>query len=129
MSEASPPPLTSKAHDLAKLIKSYHYRHANERELQDGLARAFDASQVPYVREHALAPGDIIDFLIEGGIGVEVKVGGGLSEVTRQLHRYAAHGSIESLILVSSRSSLDNLPSTLRGKPLFVVVINGAFRA
>lgn len=125
--ETSPPMPWQKASDLARLIRCFHYRFANEKELQNGLARAFDQGEVSYQREHSLEPGDIIDFLVEGGIGIEVKVGGGLSEVTRQLYRYSAHGSIESLILVSSRSSLDNLPSTMRGKPLFVVVINGAF--
>lgn len=113
---------------LSRLIKSYRYRHSNERDLQDGLVQVFEHGQLNYARECNLGEGDVIDFLIEGGIGVEVKVGGGLSEVTRQLHRYAGHDLVKSLILVTSRGRLDNLPGTLRGKPLTVVVITGAFQ-
>lgn len=118
-------PLTGQ--DLAAMLVRYRMRHTSEKELQIGLACIFDERRITYVREHHLGPGDVIDFLVEGGIGVEVKVGGGLSEVTRQLHRYAGHDAVRELVLVSSRSRLDNLPATLRGKPLTVAVLRAAF--
>lgn len=113
--------------DLARLIRGYRYRHASEKDLQDGLARVFDGAGLSYARECPLAPGDVIDFLVQGGIGVEVKVGAGLSDATRQLHRYAAHEAVASLLLVTSRCRLDRMPAELRGKPVGVVVIPGAF--
>lgn len=54
-------------------------------------------------REVNLGGGSIIDFLIEGGVGVEVKIKGQPSAIARQLRRYAACPQIESLILVTSR--------------------------
>jgi hypothetical protein len=47
--------------------------------------------------------------------------------VTRQLHRYAGHEAVKALVLVTSRRRLGNLPATLRGKPVEVVVVPGAF--
>jgi hypothetical protein len=70
---------------------------------------------------------DRIDFLIGGEVGAEVKIDGSLTEVTTQLHRYAQSDRVKALVLISSRMRLDNMPSTLNGKPLRVVTLAGGF--
>lgn len=112
---------------LVNLIHAHRFRFASEKELQDGLEEVFRRERIDFLREHHLGPGDVIDFLLEGCLGVEVKVGGSLSAVTRQLHRYAGYETIHGLVLVTSRCTLDNLPVVLRGKPVEVVPLRTAF--
>ena len=76
---------------------------ATELALQDAIALAFTAAGIAFDREVHLSAEDRIDFLVEGTVGLEVKISGGLSEVTRQLHRYAQHERIGSLVLVTTR--------------------------
>ncbi len=108
---------------LVTWLASYRYSFTSERELQDGLARALDEGGFGHEREHRLAPGDIVDFLVAPGIGLECKTEGSLSLVTRQLHRYSQHEAIGALLLVTSKSRHDNLPSEMNGKPVRVMVI------
>lgn len=123
-----------------EIVWGHRFRFANEKQLQDGLARAFaEGGMPPFVREYHLGPGDIADFLFyrdkaayEGdtpplpGLLVEVKVDGPLAALTRQIHRYAGYDSVASILVVTNRSRLANLPDVLRGKPLRAVVLNGA---
>jgi hypothetical protein len=112
---------------VKNVILRYRFSYRNEKELQEGLAMAFLEAAVPAVREYRLGPRDTIDFMIDGGIGVEVKVGGSLADATRQLHRYAGFDEVHSLVLVTTRSRLANMPMTLQGKPLGTLVLSGAF--
>jgi hypothetical protein len=108
---------------VATWLASYRYTFTCERELQDGLSRALDEGGFSHKREHRLAPGDIVDFLVAPGIGLECKTAFSLSEVTRQLHRYSQHKAIGALLLVTSKSRHDNLPGEMNGKPVQVMVI------
>lgn len=103
---------------VAKLFASRRFHHANERELQDGIESVLREAGYSFDRERQLAPGDVIDFLVAGGLGIEVKVAGGMAEVTRQLHRYAQHADVTELLLVSTRLRHGQLPDVLNGKPL-----------
>jgi hypothetical protein len=98
-------------------------RFTTEAELQDGLAQVLTLERIGFDRELVLGPKDRVDFLVGGTIALEVKIGGGLAAVTRQLHRYAQHDRVQELLLVSSRLSLANLPPTLNGKPLRVLAL------
>lgn len=111
---------------VERALRRRRFRYANEKELQEGLAQAFAEEGIDFRREHSLAPGDIVDFLI-GPVAVEVKIGGSLAGVTRQLHRYAQHEPVEALVLVTGLLRLGNLPETLNGKALSVVSVGGAF--
>lgn len=110
---------------VARLIAGHRFHHANERELQNGIAAVLSEAGFMFERERRLAPGDIIDFFLDG-LGIEVKVAGSQAEVIRQLHRYAQHAEITELLLVSSRLRLGQLPDSLRGKPIrFQPLIGG----
>jgi hypothetical protein len=115
------------AQAVARAVRRHRYRFDDEKQLQAAIAMVLEGDGLPYAREALLAPGDVADFLVAGCVAVEVKVGGGLSDVTRQLHRYAAHEAIGALVLVTSLARLANQPETFRGKPLEVVVVSGAF--
>lgn len=98
----------------------------DERTLQDAIGALFpDARREAVLDEKGR---DRVDFLVPKGIAIEVKVGGGLAEVTRQLHRYAQHAQVSALVLVTTRALHLGVPRQLNGKPVDVVhVTGGAF--
>lgn len=96
---------------------------ADEEELQEAVESALQEGGIHYARERTLGRSDRIDFLCEGGVGVEVKIQGSLSDLTRQLFRYAEHPGIERLVLVTTKARLRRLPRTVLGKPLEVVYL------
>lgn len=103
-----------------------HFRWSSEEDLREGLATALDTEGITYERECVLGPGDRIDFLVEGGLGVEVKVATGLAAVTRQLHRYAQHARITALVLFTTSARLPLLlPRTLNGKSVCAASLDG----
>lgn len=105
------------------LVARHAFTFADERELQDGLAIVL--APLCAVREVRLGPTDRIDFLLPGGVGVEVKVDGSLLALTRQVHRYAQRVEISALLIVTSRRRLAALPDEMNGKPVRVVVVGG----
>ncbi len=98
---------------------------ATEAALQEAIASSFRAAGIAFEREVSLSSKDRIDFLVEGRVGLEVKIVGGLSEVTRQLHRYAQSERIEALILVTTRMRHRALERELNGKTVDVVHLIG----
>lgn len=96
----------------------------DEAELHERIHRALDELG-PVEREVRLDAHDRIDFLTASGIGVEVKVDGSLSEVTRQLHRYAQHDRIRALVLATTKAKHIPVPRELSGKPVCVVHMTG----
>ncbi len=106
------------AEAIVRLICGHRYRHADERGLQDGVARVLEGAGVGFVREAPLGAAGVIDFLV-GDIGVEVKVSGGLAEITRQLFRYAESPEIATLVLITTRAR-HAVPATLKGKRVHV---------
>jgi hypothetical protein len=121
--------MTNQSHvlSLVALLKGKRFKYNNERDLQDGLEEVFKADGLTYQREVELAPGDIIDFLVEGSIGVEVKTQGSPAEVARQLLRYAGCPKVTEILLVTGKLRLGALPEALMGKPVYVVSLWRAF--
>jgi len=112
---------------ITRAIRAHRFRYDAEAELQTGIAQVLTAASIAFEREVTIGRGDRIDFLA-GGVGIEVKRAGGLSAVTRQLHRYAQAPTITALVLVTDRMQLARLPETLAGKPIEVVSLLGGLR-
>ena len=110
--------------ELARFLESFRYTAGSEAHLQDGIAESMSLAGLRFEREVELARGDRIDFLA-GDLGVEVKVKGGLSEVTRQLHRYAQSPRIAQLLLVTNALKLARVPKSLHDKPVHVAALFG----
>jgi hypothetical protein len=139
---------------VERAVRTRRFRYSNEADLQRGLAQAFEADGLVFEREVeiggdgerfessmtgmdlAIAEAewklrrrgrDRVDFLVGQCVAVEVKVDGSIGEVTRQLHRYAQSVRVLALVLISTKTRLDNLPAQLNGKPLRVAVLPGGF--
>lgn len=116
------------AEKVAAVLRAFKFHYAREKELQDGIALAFEKSGVPFEREVKIGTeGEIIDFLVSGAIGVEVKIKGSPSAVARQLLGYARCLEIREIILLTGRARLGRLPPIISGKPLHVVALWSTF--
>lgn len=95
----------------------------NEYIIQNLIEELFIKHDIAYQKEYRLAPRNRIDFLVEGGIGVEVKRGKpNRTAVTKQLERYASFGEIETIILVVERNV--SIPHTVMGKKCILFGLN-----
>lgn len=112
-------------HRVVSAVAANSYRFANEDDLQRGIARALANAEIAFEREVVLRRSDRIDFLC-GPIGIEVKVDGSISALTRQLMRYAESDRVRAIVLVTSRSRLGvQLPLSMNGKIVSVVNVGG----
>ena len=104
---------------LSATLSNYRFNFSNEKELQVGLAKVFEALEEPFTAEHRLSDSDIIDFYWPGKkVGVEVKIDHTLSGLTRQIHRYVQHDAILGLLVVTSKPRLTNMPEDMNNKPI-----------
>ena len=108
--------------ELHDHLAGYHFRFSAEEQLQQGIAMALDG--IEYRREHVLKRGVRIDFLVEGRLGLEVKVDGSVMAVNRQLQQYAKHEAIEGILLVTSRAKHLQVERELAGTPIMVLCLS-----
>lgn len=107
--------------DALLSIRTTHTQ--SEYDLHAAIAQALEHAGILYTREASLLPGSRIDFLAEGGVGIEVKRGKpATSTLLRQASRYCASPDVTSILIVVERSVL--LPRTIQGKPCCVVSLN-----
>lgn len=109
---------------INQLLSSHRFRFGTEIELQDGIEAVLRDAGVAYSREHRLA-GDPIDFLADGGIGIECKIDGGPSAVLAQLVRYSQSPEVAGLLLVTSRHTHRFNAKEIAGMPFRVLWIAG----
>lgn len=114
------PALRDRLSAVCACLRKYRYDASSEVAFQTGVSRALELGRFIFAREVRLGPRDRIDFLVDGGVGLELKINGAPSEVTRQLSRYAESEQIAALVLVTTRALHRMQPGTLLGKPLHV---------
>lgn len=115
---------------LISIIERTRVNLSSEKAAQADLAEALDKAGVTYLREVRLAPGDIIDFLIDetsaGAIGIELKLNRSVKAATfRQLERYAKSPRVRSMILATNRAM--GLPALIDGKPVYLASMGRAW--
>lgn len=94
-----------------------------EFELQDMIARTLIKHGICFRKEYRLGPRNRIDFLVNGGFGVEVKKRKpNRLQVISQLERYASSDEVRAIILVIERSM--DLPKMVSGKPCYSIGLN-----
>jgi hypothetical protein len=123
---SAPTPAMAALEQVRALVTRHRFRCAGEALLQEALNQVLTEAGIPFQREVRLGEAGRIDFLLtEARVGLEVKVDGGLSEVTRQLLRYAEREDVHALLLVTTRTRHDSLPAFMLGKPVRVAVLKG----
>jgi hypothetical protein len=112
--------LADELDDVLEHLRAFRFDASTEDTFQLAVARALQLRGAAFEREVRLSARDRIDFLLGGGIGLELKINGAPSEVTRQLLRYAESDRISALVLVTTRALHRAMPAVLLGKPLRV---------
>lgn len=107
-------------------LGSHRHRGVGEKQIQDSVERVLAHAGLEFVRECVLSPADRPDFLLTGGVVVEVKMKAPRSPVLMQLGRYATHEQVSALVLASpSYTVVAGLPDRIHGKPLTGVQLPG----
>lgn len=95
-----------------------------ERFVVDEIAKNLVSEGISFEREVFVAKGSRVDFLVEGGVVIEVKKGKPNSKtVARQLERYASSDMVSEVILVSERGLVWHT-SEANGKPVRYVSLS-----
>lgn len=110
--------------EITAMLRRQRLPVSNEAVLQIAIAAALTANGITFEREARLGPGERIDFLASGCVGIEAKTRYARRAIYRQLERYAQHASITALILITGTAL--GLPSAIDGKPLFYVSLGRA---
>jgi|SRR5579871_1510032 len=108
---------------IVEAIRTHKFIYVTEKELQEGIAQVLKEKNIPFEREKRIGPKEVIDFLVAGCIGLEVKTKGSPSDVARQLLAYAACECVKELVLVTGRARLGRLPEELLGKKIHVITL------
>lgn len=96
--------VVAELHQVMDVLRSTRFLWATEDELQRGVAEAFAAAGLGFVREARLDSHSRPDFLV-GRVAVEVKVAGAQGAVYRQLARYARSDQVDAVVLVTACAS------------------------
>jgi hypothetical protein len=110
---------------VLEVLRSTRFHYGSERELQDGIAQAFDKADIVYAREAILSKRDRPDFLVEK-IAIEVKIKAATSALLRQVMRYTEH-DLTDIVVVTTPRFAALVPSRMGGKAIHVVGLMGAF--
>ncbi len=113
---------------LAAALSRYSFVAHDEHRLYLVLEEVFSASGHRYVREHRLDEKSRLDFWFPDlRVAIEVKVGGKLHDLRRQIERYAEHPQVGGILVVSTLAKLTQLPDTLADKPVRACRLAGPF--
>jgi hypothetical protein len=109
---------------IATAVARRRYTWPNEYQLQDELAPVLADTGLPVAREHQLPGVGRLDFYVDR-IAVEVKVKGSVTEVIRQLGRYAKCDDVDGILLVTTVAHHTRIPHAVFTKPVVVVPLLG----
>lgn len=118
----------------ARAILGHRYRYRDEVQLQDQVAQVLAGAGIEALREFRLSERDRVDFLLPtalthlDGIAVEVKIKGSRADIIRQLWRYAQHGMVAGILLVTDRALVGSAPMQMLGKPVRPLLLLGGLR-
>lgn len=94
-----------------------------EFNLQNEIKQQLDLAGIKYKKEYILGPRNRVDFLVDGGIAIEVKKGKpNKKQVIEQLKRYAGFQEVRGIIVVVEKN-LD-IPKRINDKPCISFGLN-----
>lgn len=106
------------ANAVVAAIKSVRFSCMDEAGLQAAVAEVLAEHKIGYQREVRLSARDRIDFMIDGGVGLELKVKTDTTSLLAQMLRYAEHAQVRELIAASTTYHALTLPAFAKGKRL-----------
>lgn len=96
----------------------------SEAYLHGAITAALLDAGIAFSHEHSLGRGCRIDFLCDGGVGIEVKKGKpNRKSLAKQVERYAAFKAVTALVVVVERNLFDPIREA-GGKPVAYVSLS-----
>lgn len=88
-----------------------------EWELQKQIADVLDKNKILYQKEYKLGPKNRVDFLVEGGVAIEVKKGRiPRNRLKEQIDRYASFDEVKQIVIVMETSIQNPIVQASNGK-------------
>jgi hypothetical protein len=106
---------------LMEALASARFACGDEAELQEAVALVLDGAGLAYQREVRLSPRDRVDFMVDGGIALELKVTTSQKSLLAQVLRYAAHSQVTAIVVGSTTHRALGIPTEAHGKPMRVI--------
>lgn len=108
---------------LAVLLGGYAYRFGSEVQLHEGIAEVLTVAGIAFEREVVADARNRMDFLVQGGLAIEVKVDGSFSQAITQVNRYCGLDGVHGVLLAATpRWAADRLgppaSGAFHGKPV-----------
>jgi hypothetical protein len=110
-------PGSDRVHDVIRLIHSLRLPLSDETAYQVALSKVLDAAGIGHVREHRLGPKHRVDFLLDWGTVIEVKLRGSAMRIHDQCKDYCGFPQVKGLILATNRAM--GMPPEIEGKPIW----------
>ena len=124
---ATPAPTVDQVlENLISILSRRRYRFTDENDLQRGIEQVLTEAKIDFQREARLNASDRLDFLLPGGVAIEVKIKGSIAELLRQASRYLARPEIQAVLVVGSPHWITRVPETLNDKPLRALRLVGS---
>lgn len=111
--------------EIIQALKSRPLPLNDEKSLQAEISKVLDSANIPHKREVVLGLGDVIDFMLPGGIGMEIKIRAPKRQIYRQCKRYCAYPQVESLLLVSATAM--GMPVQIEGKDCYYLSLGAGW--
>lgn len=93
----------------------------SEFDIHSEVRKALKRAKLRAMHEYPLSTGARVDFLVQGGIAIEIKKGKPNStDLEQQAAKYAKSPLVRAVVLVVERNVI-NHPTTLDGKPVRLV--------
>lgn len=110
---------------LIVLLGRHRFPLEREKETQAEIAKVLDGAGIVHAREIDIGKRDIIDFLVEGSIGMEVKLGGSKRAIHAQCVRYCGTKRLAALVLATNVAT--GFPPEIDGVPCYVLNLGRAW--
>lgn len=106
--------------DVVELLRTTPFVLKDEKSVQSAIGTVLNSHGIRHKREVRLSEKDIVDFMVEGGIAIEVKMSGAQKRsIFRQCERYCEHASVSAIILMTAKTM--GLPAEINGKSAYYV--------
>lgn len=125
--ERSPAAEPAPVDEIIRALRTQRFGVQDEKQLQAEIAW-FLIGRFPKIsveREYHFDADNIVDFLLDGSIGVEVKIKGAKRSIFRQCERYCQFDAVKIFILITNLSM--GFPQEINGKPCYVVKLGHAW--
>lgn len=117
--------LDSQAAHIVSVLSNTPIVQSNETAVQEKISEILSAHGIVHKREVVLGPGDRPDFMVDGGIALEVKLKASKRAIYRQCERYCKYDAVKGIILISGTAM--GFPREIHGKPSWVVSLGGGW--